>query len=512
MQERSHSLSVVLGMLMLAGLLSSVAVAAYDIEDLSGTWSVHGLVAGAAPNVPGAYYATATANTSGSITETDYTDTLGNTAASWADNTQTFDLSGGGILTVAGTEAPFRGVMNWEEDFIVAVGTVTPGPDTGLTGQNLWTLVKQSPTPVFSQSDAAGTWWMHGLYVDNDSSGSWSRGQLEVTAAGNVSFVPGTFQNGDGDANTPPDGTVSVTSYGYVGFSYDPDMHGIMNLDKDLIVFTMPEDTGGNLSILQKRSGATFSSADMVGNWHVYDMVLEVDRGSAVWDYGMLEVAADGSILGQETNSYGQSDTFGGTLSIDSSGVVTLAEEPSMHGTMSDDKDMVVITSGDASDSYNLIILVRAEVSPMYRFWSASNLRHFYTLSLADKYYIETTWPDAWTYETEAYFAFAEDSQPGLMPVYRFWSPTLLAHFYTISEADKNYIQTNWSDTWTYEEIAFYAYPPGSPPAGSKPVYRFWSPTLLTHFYTISEADKNYIEATWPDAWEYEEIAWYAYE
>ena len=42
-------------------------------------------------------------------------------------------------------------------------------------------------------------------------------------------------------------------------------------------------------------------------------------------------------------------------------------------------------------------------------------------------------------------------------PVYRFWSGT--SHFYTISEADKAYVIATWPDIWTYEGAAFYAFP-----------------------------------------------------
>jgi hypothetical protein len=46
-----------------------------------------------------------------------------------------------------------------------------------------------------------------------------------------------------------------------------------------------------------------------------------------------------------------------------------------------------------------------------------------------------------------------------LSPVYRFWSNTFLGHFYTISEYEKDYVIATWPDTWTYEGPVFYAYP-----------------------------------------------------
>jgi len=148
---------------------------------------------------------------------------------------------------------------------------------------------------------------------------------------------------------------------------------------------------------------------------------------------------------------------------------------------------------------------------PVYRFWSPQNSRHFYTISQAEKDYVQATYPSSiWTYETVAYYAFADDTEAGLAPVYRFWSNALSAHFYTISEIERDYVIANLP-AWTYEGPAFYAYPEGAQPVDASPVYRFWSDTLSTHFYTINEAEKDHVVANLP-AWEYETIAWYAYD
>ncbi len=150
-------------------------------------------------------------------------------------------------------------------------------------------------------------------------------------------------------------------------------------------------------------------------------------------------------------------------------------------------------------------------LSPVYRFWSPQNSRHFYTISEAEKQYVQTTFAsNIWTYETVAYYAFADDGEPGLAPVYRFWSNALGAHFYTISEIERDYVIDNLP-AWTYEGPVFYAYPEGSQPVGASPVYRFWSDILSTHFYTIDEAEKDYVIDNLP-SWEYETVAWYAYE
>lgn len=97
-------------------------------------------------------------------------------------------------------------------------------------------------------------------------------------------------------------------------------------------------------------------------------------------------------------------------------------------------------------------------------------------------------------------------------PVYRFWSEKLASHFYTISEEEKDRIIRDYADTWTFECIAFYAYPPDQAPVGSKPVYRFWSGSLGRHFYTINEDERQRLIDASADAWTQEGVAWYAFD
>ena len=102
----------------------------------------------------------------------------------------------------------------------------------------------------------------------------------------------------------------------------------------------------------------------------------------------------------------------------------------------------------------------------------------------------------------------AEVAGESRAPIYHFWSGAYGQHFYTISEADKNYVLATWPDIWIYEGPVFYAYPTQVP--GTLPVYRFWSAKFGAHFYTISDDEKDYVLATWPDIWTYEGIAYYA--
>ena len=117
-----------------------------------------------------------------------------------------------------------------------------------------------------------------------------------------------------------------------------------------------------------------------------------------------------------------------------------------------------------------------------------------------------------WTYEGIVYYAFATEGEPDTLPVYRFWSDSLSAHFYTISESEKDKLIDLYSHVWTYEGPAFYAYPDGLQPQDTLPVYRFWSDGLETHFYTMDETEKNKLIDNYSHVWTFEGIAWHAYE
>jgi len=169
------------------------------------------------------------------------------------------------------------------------------------------------------------------------------------------------------------------------------------------------------------------------------------------------------------------------------------------------------------SSTLDITCTVPGEAPPepnatIYRFWSPVLSGHFYTIKETEKDMLIQQYPDVWTFEGPVYRVFGAANDAGLKPVYRFWSEPLSSHFYTISEVERDYLINNYAYAWTYEGPVFYAYPDGQQPYGTKPVYRFWSATLSKHFYTISEAEKKAVEEQYANIWYLEGIAWYAYE
>jgi len=133
------------------------------------------------------------------------------------------------------------------------------------------------------------------------------------------------------------------------------------------------------------------------------------------------------------------------------------------------------------------------ELSPIYRFYNSANGGHFYTIDINEKTSLENL------------------SKKITYPVYRFVNLANEQHFFTISEDEKNYVRNNLNNIYTYEGIAFYAYPDASPDPTLLPVYRFVNSNSNKHFYTISEAEKNYVVANMGATYQLEGTAFYAY-
>ncbi len=134
----------------------------------------------------------------------------------------------------------------------------------------------------------------------------------------------------------------------------------------------------------------------------------------------------------------------------------------------------------------------------IYRFYSEKFQTHFYTISEVERNHIIKSYPtNEWSYEGQAYKAHRMVGQ-NLTPIYRFWSNTKSKHFYTISKAEKEYIESGAypEAQWTYEGIAWYAGNQQTP--DTTPLYRFYSQDHQAHFYTLSKTEKEYIQKTYP--------------
>lgn len=121
-----------------------------------------------------------------------------------------------------------------------------------------------------------------------------------------------------------------------------------------------------------------------------------------------------------------------------------------------------------------------------YRFLNTRTGAHFYTVSEAERDQVIETLPQ-FHYEGPA-FTVSTTPQDGLLPVYRFFNTATGVHLYTISEAEKAHIQDNLP-TYQFEGVAYHASAVGG--VGFKPLYRFYRPDRGFHFYTASFEERD---------------------
>jgi uncharacterized protein YkwD len=151
----------------------------------------------------------------------------------------------------------------------------------------------------------------------------------------------------------------------------------------------------------------------------------------------------------------------------------------------------------------------RGGTVPVYRFWSPTfDNAHFYTVNGAEAQRLTSSDPN-WQFEGEDFRVWAangDQCDAGKTPVYRFWSSSFESHFYTLNKTESDTIRRT-DRNWTFEGVAFCAASNSS--STTTPVYRFWSPTFGKHFFTANAAEADAIRAG-DKNWTYEGVAMYA--
>src|SRR5438105_4203029 len=112
------------------------------------------------------------------------------------------------------------------------------------------------------------------------------------------------------------------------------------------------------------------------------------------------------------------------------------------------------------------------ELAPVYRFYNKATRTHFYTISEAERGYVNATLPD-YNFEGPVFSAYPA-GQTNALPVYRFWNTATGTHFYTISLQERDQVLRTLP-RYAFEGMAYYAFT--DPGTGLAPVYRFYNTT-----------------------------------
>lgn len=144
----------------------------------------------------------------------------------------------------------------------------------------------------------------------------------------------------------------------------------------------------------------------------------------------------------------------------------------------------------------------------VFRFYRPSNGTHFFSADVGERDSVRAT-NTAYTYEAPV-FMVAPAPGAGLSPVYRFYNKRTGVHFYTIDEAERATTQANTA-VFNFEGIGWYARKANAPASGTVEVYRFFRNSAGTHLYTTSVAERDNIINNLGQFYTYEGVAYLAW-
>ena len=217
----------------------------------------------------------------------------------------------------------------------------------------------------------------------------------------------------------------------------------------------------------------------------------------------------DGDYAGDGLSAVKMTDPAHGILMFESDGSFMYIPNADYVGV-----DSFTYKATDGSVDTN-VATVTLQVSPfgppldnapgvVYRFYNLKTNAHFYTNSLEERNGVLRKYQGILSYEGPAFWSFPA---AGTIPIHRFYNVVTQSHFYTASDQEKAKVMALWPYLYTYEGKAFHVYPTYA--AGRCPVYRFYNASTGLHFYTISEAERAYVNKTWPNVWYEEGAAFY---
>ena len=164
----------------------------------------------------------------------------------------------------------------------------------------------------------------------------------------------------------------------------------------------------------------------------------------------------------------------------------------------------------DRAENVSTVVSDSIEITQqqVYRFYSVNYKAHFFTVNETEKNKLVNSDPN-WSYENVSYNAYHKNRcVNGSVGVHRFYSVNYQSHFFTISDSEKNKL-INSDPNWDYEGIAFCVFTDNTPPEADLAVFRFWSNTYQSHFFTTSTTEKDKLTNSDPN-WDYEGIAYYS--
>jgi len=201
------------------------------------------------------------------------------------------------------------------------------------------------------------------------------------------------------------------------------------------------------------------------------------------------------SDLGESVQSWyfrdqNQAPTESGTLDLINKGLSNGAKYYQIEGTYDDLSwgtaymngvyDFAKQLDATATAAARAVAPAPPPTTPLYSYYSANNIDHFYTITRNDA--------------TLAYYGYAYEGCEGLVyptnpsgtvPLYRYYNSAKTDHFYTVDRNDAGLATYGYQ----FENIEGYVYSYNNPVAGNVPLYRYFNSNIIGHFYTTARND-----------------------
>lgn len=217
---------------------------------------------------------------------------------------------------------------------------------------------------TFSPSDFTGTWYTHKVVSGDNPPDAprWGYGEITFDNAGNY-IVSGW--NSSGSVPVNPTGSMQISTSGIITIAYEPLIHGLMNEDKNMVVFTDGKSKGNGLGIMTKRTSVLpFTTSNLAGTWYGYHVVTgDVSNGDDPrWGYGLVTMSGSGSYTATWTSPTQTGEVTSGTVQIDTNGILRIDNDMLTHGVMSDDRKQLVFTDGSSGNGGNgLLVFIKRD-------------------------------------------------------------------------------------------------------------------------------------------------------